>query len=1209
MANTKAAIATAAAMCAVVGVLGGMGMAQGPATAPAPATATTSPAVMLEKGIYTEETIGDLDAAMKIYRQIVEDAKAARKYAAQAQYRLGMCYLKKRQSTEAVNCFKELITAFSDQKELVAKAREQIAKAREGMSDAEIARIVGEVVTSISTMADGDPRIPPLLASLRELKESAVVKELTKYFDSDKNTVRRSAIYVFWKGEFTDASPAVPGLVKLCSHEEDLTRGMAGIALGGMKADSAFDRLADMTGNDKSSLARRCAAYALGLLGKREARPILEKALKDPDQFVRNNAEAALTMLAKTSATGPAAPRAIKTTPEAFADDVDPSLDKITVTFDRPMMDKSWSFTAGNKAFSEKTGTIFPERAGEISYDAARTTCSMPVKLQPGKVYWVGVNSPSFQNFKSADGTPAERYLILFATKSADGKPTPLPADMVKQAKEINAAAQAVAGADEAQKAKLINWVEKFFSENYRDITARKTLQWGEPETTAGGNLAIRYKYLATIWDKDKQIIEQRFTFTPEGKYVSAETIEKGPAPADDGGAPRVVATTPAALANDVDPALGKITVTFDRPMMDKSWSWTGGGDTFPESAGNMSYDANRTTCTMPVKLQPGKVYWVGINSPSHKNFKSADGTPAARYVLLFATKSADGKPTPLPQNLLKEAKEVNAASRAGGIASYAVELKDNWALDLDTGKSVQLEKDWADAYEVAWDNDIGGTLMIKPQSQKVRIMAVPEASDLESAVRKALEPDMPRLLALSQERGVPAKRSRFAAVLTDQGQIAVIEVSRFTPKDALLQCVVGSAAAQPAVAGERDQQSPLAEARQVGLAFLQLLQAGQAQPALALTTPDYRKAHPKGFDELAKRIDFSSAKVADVLASPDSACVTLSGVVPPGRKESMSLGLGLHREGGKLLIRDVDALPNENAKQEFIAGFQRSLFAAEPARRGYIDPVYLRHAEELSVEGWALWNQRKLAEAEEKFKTAVAMDPTNANAFNGLGWAQQNQGKALNAKTSFEQAVALNPKLPGALNGLGWVAKSQGKTEDAIEYWKKAVAAAPAATAALNGLATTYSELGQYDKSIEAYQQWLKAEPDNKDAKAGLKKAQESVEAVKAAVPAAEQWLKLVDDGKYGECWDAAAEFLRKAVGKDVFGKQIAAARTPLGKLQSRKVKLAVFMTSLPGAPDGQYVVIQFEASFENKKQAVETVTPMKDKDGKWRVSGYYIK
>ncbi|MDY6990555.1 MAG: DUF4019 domain-containing protein [Thermodesulfobacteriota bacterium] len=58
-----------------------------------------------------------------------------------------------------------------------------------------------------------------------------------------------------------------------------------------------------------------------------------------------------------------------------------------------------------------------------------------------------------------------------------------------------------------------------------------------------------------------------------------------------------------------------------------------------------------------------------------------------------------------------------------------------------------------------------------------------------------------------------------------------------------------------------------------------------------------------------------------------------------------------------------------------------------------------------------------------------------------------------------------------------------------------------------------------------------------------------------------------------------------------------------------SRKVKAKAYKTSLPGAPDGEYVVIQFDTSFEYKEKAVETVTPMMDKDGLWRVSGYYIK
>jgi len=111
------------------------------------------------------------------------------------------------------------------------------------------------------------------------------------------------------------------------------------------------------------------------------------------------------------------------------------------------------------------------------------------------------------------------------------------------------------------------------------------------------------------------------------------------------------------------------------------------------------------------------------------------------------------------------------------------------------------------------------------------------------------------------------------------------------------------------------------------------------------------------------------------------------------------------------------------------------------------------------------------------------------------------------------------------------------------------------------------------------------------------------------AAVSAAKAWLSLVDSGKYVEIWNDAAQYFKGAVSKDEWGRAIRAVRKPLGKTLSRKLMSKHYRTSLPGAPDGKYVVIQFKASFENKKSATETITPMLDRDGKWRVSGYYIK
>ena len=109
-------------------------------------------------------------------------------------------------------------------------------------------------------------------------------------------------------------------------------------------------------------------------------------------------------------------------------------------------------------------------------------------------------------------------------------------------------------------------------------------------------------------------------------------------------------------------------------------------------------------------------------------------------------------------------------------------------------------------------------------------------------------------------------------------------------------------------------------------------------------------------------------------------------------------------------------------------------------------------------------------------------------------------------------------------------------------------------------------------------------------------------------AQTAAGQWLALTDAGKFAEGWKAAASYLQKAAPQQQFVQSLDAVRKPLGKLVSRKLKSAKYTKTVPGAPDGEYVILQFDTSFENKKEAVETVTPMREKDGKWKVSGYFI-
>ncbi len=110
------------------------------------------------------------------------------------------------------------------------------------------------------------------------------------------------------------------------------------------------------------------------------------------------------------------------------------------------------------------------------------------------------------------------------------------------------------------------------------------------------------------------------------------------------------------------------------------------------------------------------------------------------------------------------------------------------------------------------------------------------------------------------------------------------------------------------------------------------------------------------------------------------------------------------------------------------------------------------------------------------------------------------------------------------------------------------------------------------------------------------------------AAKHSALEWLALVDTRKYEASWKEAASLFRAQVGASAWIKAVASARSPLGELITRRLISATYATSLPGAPDGEYVVLQFQTRFEKKRQAVETVTPMLD-EGRWRVSGYYIR
>ena len=216
-------------------------------------------------------------------------------------------------------------------------------------------------------------------------------------------------------------------------------------------------------------------------------------------------------------------PQITKMIPEIGATDVDAGLKEIRVTFDRKM-DGGMSWTGGPPLFPPKDA----DRQAQWLDDQ---TCILPVKLESGHFYRLSLNSKSYQNFKTVEGTALPPVVLYFVTAGAD-----------------------------------------------KEITQRTRV-------------------------------------------------------------PKVIEFEPTKGAESVDPSRTELRITFDVPM-GEGMSWTGGGETFPKLTPGQSavWSKDKKQCTLPVKLERGRTYRLGINSLHHQNFQSEWGVPVAPVEYSFST-------------------------------------------------------------------------------------------------------------------------------------------------------------------------------------------------------------------------------------------------------------------------------------------------------------------------------------------------------------------------------------------------------------------------------------------------------------------------------------------------------------------------------------------------------------------------------------------
>lgn len=110
------------------------------------------------------------------------------------------------------------------------------------------------------------------------------------------------------------------------------------------------------------------------------------------------------------------------------------------------------------------------------------------------------------------------------------------------------------------------------------------------------------------------------------------------------------------------------------------------------------------------------------------------------------------------------------------------------------------------------------------------------------------------------------------------------------------------------------------------------------------------------------------------------------------------------------------------------------------------------------------------------------------------------------------------------------------------------------------------------------------------------------------ASLPSARAWLALIDRGEWQQSWQAAAPTFQSHVAAGQWASMASSARQPLGAMTSRAFANVTRATSLPGAPAGDYEVVQFHTTFAGNREAVETIT-LAHVGSSWKTVGYYIR
>lgn len=421
-----------------------------------------SPSILLQEGLYAEETEGDLDKAISLYGQVLEQYRDVERPAAQATYHLGMCYLKKGEKEMAAKYFQEVVSYFPQQTSTIDKARSQLSKLKplkEGDFQAEIisylfslhmqaysqAKKEGIALNSIAYYVEESfVKIQGGFLTFENTTGAPIDSEITVGNFGRKNiTDLYNEKFALQQMRFEDTGEGLgryalkwtpdstinPGEIKTLIYttsEDVLPRIGNGCRLemknhfGSEVLENFFVILPSSTkittGLDNITSHKRINNYDIYQWQKR----VPENTINSRTLDIEINKE-------YSDAEKPAV---IDSFPLTYSTDVDPDIKEISVTFDQDMHRYGWSWCQINQQ-------TFPETTGKSKYIDART-CVLPVKVAPGRSYLILINLSSYEGFQNVEQIPAREYAIVFATKDENGNPTEIPVDLFTRAEDIN---------------------------------------------------------------------------------------------------------------------------------------------------------------------------------------------------------------------------------------------------------------------------------------------------------------------------------------------------------------------------------------------------------------------------------------------------------------------------------------------------------------------------------------------------------------------------------------------------------------------------------------------------------------------------------------------------------------------------------------------------------------------------------------------------